>query len=203
MSDNDKAYDTLRAKVDGSNKAKGVLRRAGYARGGGVGSVSKCAAGGKIKSKTMKYADGGKVGGTKGAANPGKPARGGSKPKGHKAAHTKININVGAAQQEKQQALRTGVQLGAKLAASKMAGAPRPMAGAPMQARPMPPPPGAGPGGPPPGAMPPPPPGPPPMKRGGKVGPKKVAGVTNISSGGAGGAKGRMEKISKYGSKAK
>lgn len=203
----DKAYDSLRAKTERSEKAKGVLRGAGYARGGGVGHAKHPdeAEDKKLIKKELKSAKiqpkkhGGEVEGKKAAARPDKMARGGSKPSGH---HTRVNINVGAGQQEKQQAMQQGIQIGAKLAAAKMAGAgPRPGAGAPMQARPMP----GGPGAPPPAG----PPGVPPTmaqrggrmyNRGGSVGPKKVEGVPHLD-GGAGGAKGRLEKIKQYGKK--
>lgn len=193
--DQDKAYDREKAKQVGSAKAKSVLRGAGYARGGGVSPVKK-----KMK----------KIEGEKPAMRADKYARGGSVPKGkHAGHHTKININVGAGQAEKQAALQQGVKMGATMAAQKLgAGGPRPGAGAPPMARPMPPPPGAG--APPPGAGAPPPGG---MsmaacggrqyKRGGAVGPKKVPGVTNISEGGAAGAKGRLQKIKLYGTKPK
>lgn len=202
----DAKYDKLRSAKTKSEAAKKVLRGAGYARGGGVARE-------KHKDlKPAKKAAGGKIDGGKPAARPDKMARGGSKPSGH---HTRVNINVGAGQQEKQQAMQQGMQIGAKLAAAKLAGAggmpgaggaPRPMGGAPMQARPM---------GPPPGGAPMPPAGgggvPPTMQarggrtyaKGGKVGPAKVKGVVNIGEGGAGGAKGRLEKIKKYGSKPK
>lgn len=198
----DKAYDRVKSKQERSEKAKGVLRGAGYARGGGVSPAKK-----KMK----------KVEGEKPKSRADKYARGGSVPKGH---HTKININVGAGQQEKAAAMQQGVKMGATMAAQKLgAGGPRPGAGAPPMARPPMPPPGGMPGGappprpmmPPPGAGPGgPPPGGPPManrggafKRGGSVGPKKVSGVTNISKGGGGGARGRLEKIAKYGTKPK
>ena len=213
MENCDPAYDKIRTSRKDNEKAKGVLRGAGYARGGGVGSKSKHPLEEhsdekqdkkmfkkEISKVRLKYADGGKVDGGKAKSNAGKMARGGSKPHGH----TKININVGAGQAEKEQAMHTGVQLGARLAAAKMAGGPRPGAGAPMQARPMVPPPGAGP------AMPPPGPGGPPMaarggrmhKSGGRVGPKKVAGVPHLT-GGSGGALGRLEKMKDYGTKPK
>lgn len=199
----DKAYDSLKAKQEASGKAKGVLRGAGYARGGGVGRERPKAAGKKPMHSAEPKKAGGKIGGGKPPTRPDKGARGGSKPSGH---HTRINVNIGAGQAEKQNALKAGVQIGARLAAAKLAGGagampapgPRPMAGASMQAR----------GAPPMAAPGPAPEGPPPManrggafKRGGKVGPKKVAGVTNVTEGGAGGAKGRMEKIRKYGGK--
>ena len=198
--EHDKKYDALRAKGEHKAKAKGVLRGAGYARGGGVGATAGMDGmkpGGKVKKKTAK------IDGNKPASRPDKMARGGSEPKGH---HTRVNINVGAGQAEKQQAMQQGLALGAKLAAAKMGGgmpgAPRPGAGAPMQARPMPPP----------GGAPMPPPGgggvPPTMQarggrsyaKGGKVGPKKVGGVPHLNAG-AGGAKGRLEKIKEYGAK--
>lgn len=204
----DAAYDKLRSKADKSEKAKGVLRGAGYARGGGVSPVKAVH---KHEShlhkgkKKTEFKHGGKIEGKKTAMRADKFKRGGSVAKGH---HTRININVGAAQAEKQQAMKAGVMVGAKLAAAKMAGGARPGAGAPMQARPMP-------GGPAPGGMPPggaPPTGTPPMvgaarggcmyKSGGKVGPVKVAGVPHLKGGG-GGAKGRMSKIASYGTKPK
>lgn len=193
----DKAYDRVKSKQERSEKAKGVLRGAGYARGGGVSPAKK-----KMK----------KVEGDKPKSRADKYARGGSVPKGH---HTKININVGAGQQEKAAAMQQGVKMGATMAAQKLgAGGPRPNAGAPPMARPpMPPPPG-GPGAPPPRPMMPPPgagPGgpPPPManrggafKRGGKVGPKKIEGVPHLTGSSAGG-RGRLEKIAQYGTKPK
>lgn len=192
--DQDKAYDRVKAKQVGSEKAKGVLRGAGYARGGGVSPAKK-----KMK----------KVEGEKPAMRADKYARGGSVPKGkHAGHHTKIIINAGGNPADKAAAMQQGMKMGATMAAQKLgAGGPRPGAGAPPMARPMPPPPGAG--APPPGA------GAPPggmsmaacggrqYKRGGAVGPKKVPGVTNISEGGGGGARGRLEKMAKYGTKPK
>jgi hypothetical protein len=215
-SESDAGYDKVKARHDHSDKAKGMLRRGGYARGGGVGAARKHplalhtdtkgegSALKGAKKRAAKLATGGKVRGDKPKARPDKMARGGSKPHGH----TKVNINVGAGEQEKKQAMQAGVQLGAKMAAAKMAGMPRPGAGAPMQARPMGPPPGAGPGMPPPGG--PPGAGGPPMAArggrmyasGGKVGPKRVKGVPHLD-GGAGGAKGRLEKVKEYGTKPK
>lgn len=193
----DAAYDKVKAKQEHSEKAKNVLRGAGYARGGGVSPkrhsdekedkalIKKMVGKAKIKVK-----HGGKIDGKKPHARADKFKRGGSVPRGH----TKININVGAAEAEKKQALQTGMALGAKMAAS------RPMAGAPMQARP---PMGAPAGGPPPGGPPMPPPG---AKKGGRMykhgGPVRVAGVPHLK-GGAGGAKGRMSKIASYGTKPK
>ena len=222
----DAAYDSLKSKQEGSAKAKGVLRAAGYARGGGVGTAKKhsdekqdrALVKSMVDKAKIKVKSGGKVDGHKAKGRADKYARGGSVPKGH---HTKININVGAGQAEKQQAMQQGLQLGAKLAAAKMGGAPRPGAGASMQARPAP-------GGPAPmgGGAPMPPAGgggvPPTMAnrggrfaKGGKVtglppglkgkngaGPKKVEGVPHLS-GGAAGALGRLQKKSQYGTKPK
>lgn len=216
MSECDAAYDKLKSKQVGSDKAKSVLRGAGYARGGGVSPAKstkpqslhaeekgdkKAIAKAKACVKN-RFADGGKVGGGSSKINAGKSSRGGSKPKGH----TKININVGAGDQEKKQAMQAGVQLGARMAAAKMAGGPKPGGM-------MPPPGPGGPGGPPPGAMPPPgagPGGPPPMAaRGGRMyakggvvkkGPKRVPGTVHLKGGG-GGAQGRLDKAKAYGGK--
>jgi hypothetical protein len=212
---NDPAYDRVKAKQENSAKAKTVLRGAGYARGGGVGAkkaVHKHEAHLHKGEKKTKLKHGGKVEGKHPKVRADKYARGGAAPKGK---HTNIHINVGNPA-EKQQALKAGVQLGTAMAAHKMAGGARPGAGAPPMARPMPPAPpmGARPPMPPGGALAGGPPGVPPTmgmaarggrmyKRGGGVGPKKVAGVTNISTGGGGGAKGRMEKMRKYGTKPK
>lgn len=209
----DKAYDALKAKQEGSAKAKGVLRGAGYARGGGVSPERSKKHPDEAEDKKLikhmvgkakiKVKQGGKVDGHKTKMRADKYARGGSVPKGH----TKININMGASQADKKEAMQKGVQLGAQLAASKMAGGARPGAGAPMQARgPMPgaapmPPGAAGPGG---GGV------PPTMQKhggrtfakGGKVGPAKVAGVPHLT-GGSGGGLGRLEKIKDYGTKGK
>lgn len=185
----DAAYSKLKSKQEGSAKAKGVLRGAGYARGGGVSPVKK----------TIKV-DGKKAGG-----RADKYKRGGSVPRGkHAGHHTKINIAVGAGEGEKQQAMQKGVQMGARMMAQKMAGAPRPAAGAPMQARPMPPPPAAGPA---PGSAPPPAGAPPMMRKcGGRTykrgGPVRVPGTVHLP-GGAGGAEGRLAKIKAYGGKHK
>jgi hypothetical protein len=212
----DSAYDKVKSSQTGSNKAKNMLRGAGYARGGGVGpaksktpqSAHSDEPGGEKAMKTAKarvakkFADGGQVGGGMSKPNPGKRGRGGSKPRGH----TKINISVGAGDAEKKQAMQAGVQLGAKMAAAKMAMGPKPGG--------MMPPPGAGPGGPPPGGpMPPPgagPGGPPPLAaRGGrmyasggkvKTGPKRIPGVPHLTAS-AGGALGRIEKARAYGGK--
>lgn len=196
----DAKYDALKSKQEGSAKAKGVLRGAGYARGGGVGAVSNSdkeddsdedglKKGGKVKAK--KHGE--KVEGGKEKSRPDKLARGGSSPKGH---HTRVNINIGAGKAEKMQAMKTGVQIGAKLAAAKMSGAGggmRPDAGASPQARP---------GGPGPGAMPPGggPQGVPPTmaNRGGRMNKKPLK-----MEAGAGGGEGRLEKKRKYGSKPK
>ena len=193
----DPAYDAVKAKQEGSAKAKGVLRGAGYARGGGVSpvkAVHKHEGHMHKGEKKTAFKHGGHVEGKKTAARADKFARGGSKPRGH---HTRVNINVGAGEAEKQNAMKTGMALGAKMAAAKMGGAPRPVAGAPMQARP--PMPAPAPGG-----------APPRMQKnggrtyaaGGKVGPVRVAGTTHLK-GGAGGAKGRLSKIASYGTKPK
>lgn len=202
---NDPAYDKAKAKQTSSAKAKGVLRRAGYARGGGVAperAVHKHE-GHMHKGETKtKFKHGGKVDGKKAHVRADKYKRGGSVPKGH---HTRININVGAGQQEKAQALKTGLALGAQMQAKKMAGGPRPGAGAPPMARPMPAPQmggapmptGPGPVGPSTAAT-----GGRQYKRGGKVGPARVKGVPHLK-GGSGGAKGRLEKKAQYGTKPK
>jgi translation initiation factor IF-2 len=212
----DPGYDKVKSRQEHSDKARNVLRGAGYARGGGVGAKKKHplalhsdTAGEtpmmkSAKKRAAKFASGGHVKGDKPKARPDKMARGGSKPRGH----TKVNINVGAGEQEKKQAMQAGVQLGARMAAAKMAGGmPRPGAGAPMQARPMGPPPGGGPGMPPPGGMPG-AGGPPPMAarggrmyaKGGKVGPKRVPGTPHLMGAAAGGL-GRIEKAKAYGGK--
>lgn len=191
----DPAYDKLKANQEGSAKAKGVLRGAGYARGGGVSPV-------KAHKK-----HGGKVGGEKSKMRADKYARGGSVPKGRHAG-TKVNINMAASQEDKKAALQKGVQLGASMMAQKMAGGARPGAGAPMQARgPMPggapPTPGGAPMGGPGGV-------PPTMQarggrtyaKGGKVGPVRMKGVPHMDAGAGGGA-GRREKIKQYGTKPK
>lgn len=199
----DKAYDRLKSKQERSEKAKGVLRGAGYARGGGVSPAKKAKV--KMEDDDLPKKKVGKVGGSKTSQRADKFARGGSIPKGH---HTKININVGAGQAEKAAAMQQGVKMGATMAAQKLgAGGPRPGAGAPPMARPPMPPPG---GAPPPRPMMPPaggapmgpPPGGPPMaNRGGAF--KRGGKVTNLTKGGGGGARGRLEKIAKYGTKPK
>ena len=212
MEECDKAYDELKAKQEGSAKAKNVLRGAGYARGGGVGRMKKHedeAEDKKLIKKELKSAKivakkhGGPVEGKHAAKRADKYARGGSAPSGK---HTHININLAASQADKEAAAKKGMMVGAQMAAQRMQGAPRPMGGAPMQARgPMPAPqaPGGAPGG-----------GVPPtmqggMKRGGKayakggkVGPVKVKGVPHLE-GGSGGALGRLEKAKQYGTKPK
>lgn len=202
----DKAYDRVKAKQERSEKAKGVLRGAGYARGGGVSPAKKVKV--KMEDDDMPKKKIGKVSGSKTSQRADKYARGGSVPRGkHAGHHTKININVGAGQQEKAAAMQQGVKMGATMAAQKLgAGGPRPGAGAPPMARPPMPPPG-GMGAPPPKPMMPPPgagPGgpPPPMaNRGGAF--KRGGAVTNLTKGGGGGARGRLEKIAKYGTKPK
>lgn len=198
----DAAYDKVKAKQEASEKAKGVLRGAGYARGGGVSpvkAVHKHEGHLHKGEKKTKFKHGGKIEGKHAPMRADKFKRGGSVPKGH---HTRININVGGADAEKKQALQAGVQLGARLAAAKMAGAPRPGAGAPVQARP----PMGGPA-PMPGA--PPPTGTPPMigaARGGRAFKSggKVKGVPRLTGGaGAGGGEGRLAKMKSYGSKPK
>jgi hypothetical protein len=205
MAEKDPAYDKIKARQEKSEHAKNVLRGAGYARGGGVSPVKAVHKHEKHlhKGKTeTKFKHGGKIEGKKPHARADKFARGGSVPHGK---HTKIAINIGGGQAEKQQAMQAGVQLGAKMAAAKMAGGPRPGAGAAMQARPMPAPggPGPGPGMPAPGGA----PGMPGAKHGGrmykeggKVGSAKVSGTAHIT-GGAGGGLGRLEKIKQYGVK--
>lgn len=204
--DNDPAYDRLKSKQEGSEKARGVLRGAGYARGGGVGMKSKHPDEKQDKKlikkelgkAKIKLATGGKVDGEKSKSRPDKMSRGGSKPSGH----TRVNINVGAGESEKKAAMQQGMMLGAKLAAAKMSGAggmPRPGMGAPVQGRPMPSPGAGAPGGMPPGAP------PPPMQaRGGRTYAKggKVKGVPHLTGGaGAGGGAGRLAKIKSYGPK--
>lgn len=200
----DAAYDTLKAKQEGSAKAKGVLRGAGYARGGGVSPMKKHSDEKEDKAlikkelshAKIKVKHGGKIDGKKTAMRADKFKRGGSVPKGH---HTRVNINVGAGEAEKQNAMKTGMALGAKMAAAKMAG-PRPDAGAAMQAR--------GPAAPAPmGGMPPGGGGAPAMqKRGGRTyaAGGKVKGVQHLTGGaGAGGGEGRLAKIRSYGTKPK
>lgn len=194
----DAAYDKLKAKQEGSDKAKNTLVKAGYARGGGVSpkrAVHKHEEHLHKGEPKTKFKQGGKVDGKKSGARADKMSRGGSKPRGH----TKININVGSSQADRQQALKTGMVLGAKMGA-------RPAMGAPMQARPpMAPPAGA----PAPGGMPPGGPAPMMQKRGGrtyaaggKVGPKRVPGVPHLTGSAAGGL-GRREKMKQYGTKPK
>lgn len=183
----DKEYDALKAKQEGSSKAKGVLARAGYARGGGVSPVKAVH---KHETRLHKgetktpFKRGGKVDGAKTKPRADKFARGGRAPKGH---HTKININVGASQDEKRAAMQQGAQLGARMAASKMAAPPMAPPAGPMGAAP----------------------GTPPMKtggrayaKGGKVGPVRVPGTVHLP-GGAGGAEGRLAKKKQYGTKPK
>ena len=195
----DAAYDKLKAKQEHSEKAKNVLRGAGYARGGGVTPVKAVH---KHEEKLhkgqpkTKFKHGGKVDGKKPTVRADKYARGGSAPRGH---HTKIAINVGASQADKAEAMKKGLVMGASLAARKMgAGAGAPMPGGP----PMPP--GGAPMGGPPGV-------PPTMgqkrggrtyAKGGKVGPVRVKGVPHLD-GGAGGGLGRREKMKQYGTKPK
>lgn len=213
--ESDKAYDKLKSKQENSVKAKSVLRGAGYARGGGVSPERKKHPDekedkalikkelGKAKIKPAKH--GGKIDGGKPKVRADKYARGGSVPRGH----TKININMGASQADKKEAMQKGVQLGAQLAARKMGGGGmRPGAGAPMQARPpMPAGPPPAPGGMPPGAGG--PPGVPPTMGaacGGRQYAKggKVKGVQHLTGGaGAGGGKGRLAKMASYGTKPK
>lgn len=175
----DPGYNRIKGKQEKSEKAKNVLRGAGYARGGGVSPARK---------------HGGKIDGGEPVHRADKFARGGSAPKGHHA-RTKININIGAGQAEKQQAMAKGLAIG-----KMMAGGPRPGAGAPMQARPPMPPPGGAPvPGPGPGAMT--PGGPPPMaNRGGRF--AKGGNVKSMTGGaGSGGGAGRLAKIKSYGPK--
>lgn len=194
----DAAYDKLKAKQEHSDKARGVLRGAGYARGGGVSpakAVHKHETHLHKGQAKTKLKQGGKVDGKKAHPRADKFARGGKAPHGK---HTKININVGAGEGEKRAALQQGMQLGAR-----MASAARPGVGAPMQARgPMP---GAAPaGGPMGGGV------PPTMQKsggrayakGGKVGPVRVAGTVHLPSG-AGGGEGRLAKVKQYGTKPK
>lgn len=202
----DAAYDKLKANQEMSGKAKKVLAGAGYARGGGVSpvkAVHKHEGNLHKGEKKTAFKHGGKIDGHKTKSRADKYTRGGSVPKGH---HTKVEINMGASQADKQDAMKKGVVMGAQLAAAKMGGGPRPGAGAPMQARgPMP---GApapmAPGSMPTGGV------PPTMqknggrtyKSGGKVGPVRVPGVPHMDGGGGGGA-GRREKIRQYGTKPK
>ena len=206
----DEAYDKLKGAQENSEKAKKVLRGAGYARGGGVSPAKrekhpdekedKALIKHMLSKAKIKAKHGGKISGKKPHQRADKYKRGGSVPRGH----TKININVGsgAAQEEKKQALKAGMMLGAR-----MAGGPRPAAGAPMQARPVG---GAAPasapnapmGGMPPGGA----PMPPGAKRGGRTykrgGPVRIAGIPHLK-GGSGGAEGRLSKIASYGTKPK
>lgn len=203
----DPGYDKVKSKQEHSEKAKNVLRGAGYARGGGVSpkrhedaKEDRALIKKELSHAKIKVKHGGKIEGKKAHHRADKFARGGSAPKGH---GTRVNINMGASQADKQDAMKKGVALGAQLAAHKMAGAmggPRPGAGAPMQARgPMPgaPVPGPGPGSMTPG-------GPPPMaNRGGRFAKGgKIKGVAHLTGGaGAGGAAGRLAKIKSYGGK--
>lgn len=209
----DPAYDKLKAKQEDSEKAKSVLRGAGYARGGGVSPLrAKKIADKEVHEhekhdhtgkKETKLKHGGKIDGKKSHTRADKYARGGSVPRGH----TKVNINVGSSAADRQEAMKKGVALGAQMAMAKMAGGARPGAGAPMQARgPMP-----GPAPMAPGAASPMGGGVPPTMqkhggrtyaKGGKVGPVRVPGVPHLK-GGAGGGLGRREKIKDYGTKPK
>ena len=185
-------------KSTGSSRAHAIMKGAGYKRGGGVDSDEKqdekmVSKGvheheahlhkGEAKTK-LKFKSGGHVHGKhpKGRAD-------------HKS-RTKININVGAGQAEKQAAAQQGLQQGIKVGAAAAAPKPPmpPMAGPPPGAGgppPMPPrPPMAGPGMPPGG----------PMKKGGMV--RRAAGgrmaIPHLK-GGSGGGEGRIAKAADYG----
>lgn len=205
--ESDPAYNKFKANQENSAKAKGMLARSGYARGGGVSpikAVHKHEGHMHKGEKKTKLKHGSKVEGKKPHHRADKFARGGSVPKGH----TKININMGASMADKQDAMKKGAQIGATMMAQKMAGGARPGAGASMQARGLMP----GPAPMPPGGAPPMGGGVPPTMgqkrggrtyaKGGKVGPVRVPGVPHMDAGGGGGA-GRREKMKQYGTKPK
>ena len=198
--DRDEGYEKAKAKSGHGGKVGKVLKSAGYARGGDAEQDKKMIKkaidehdaqlhGGKKTHLKLKH--GGMIEGKKTEKRADKYARGGSVARG-KHTTTHVNVNLAASEADKKEAFQKGAMTGATMAAQKMGG-PRPGAGAPMQARaPMPPPaPGGVPAG---GGVP-----PTMQKRGGRT--YAQGGKVPKMEFGAGGGKGRLEKIKKYGKK--
>lgn len=164
----------------GSVGNKSLLSKYGGKTGSGPAARNHYAAGGAVKSAPKAFADGGMVDGDAAPKRLDKPGR---KMKGKdkkKDAKTNINVVVMAGKGDQPPGAPAGPPMPPP---GPMAGPPRPMPG---------PPPGPPPGGPmgPPMGM---------HKNGGKVAAFAKGGKVVPMDAGAGGAKGRLEKVKAYG----